>query len=194
MSWDPFLATRLSFCPYLITWFDLLGFSYWGKGSSWHERGLFILIQKTKPQKNISIKNNIINNNKNRRYTVLVNKVGAPNMPPPRLPLNAPQPRPPLTPPGAQLGFQILMRWIVIYPMDSAIQRLNNRGQTPLLTYGVNRVGSSNSYMLRETKNCWKRYKQSYMQHFRYGMCQEENHYLCPCRLAQAGRKDPIKP
>ena len=75
-------------------------------------------------------------------------------MPPPRLPLNAPQPRPPLTPPGAQLGFQILMRWIVIYPMDSAIQRLNNRGQTPLLTYGVNRVGSSNSYMLRETKNC----------------------------------------
>ena len=32
------------------------------------------------------------------------------------------------------------------------------------------------------------------MQHFRYGMCQEENNYLCPCRLAQAGRKDPIKP
>ena len=51
-------------------------------------------------------------------------------MPTPRLPLKAPQPPPPLLPPpGAQLGFQILMRWIVIYPVDSAIQRLNNRGR-----------------------------------------------------------------
>jgi len=42
---------------------------------------LFILIQKTKPQKiYISIKNN--NNNNNRRYTRLVKKVAAPNMPP----------------------------------------------------------------------------------------------------------------
>ena len=28
-----------------------------------------------------------------------------------------------------QLVFLILIRWIVLYPMDSAIQRLNNRGQ-----------------------------------------------------------------
>ena len=28
---------------------------------------------------------------------------------------------------GSQIT--ILIRWIVIYPMDSAIQRLNNRGQ-----------------------------------------------------------------
>ena len=29
-----------------------------------------------------------------------------------------------------QLVSLILIRWIVIYPMDSAIQRLNNRGHT----------------------------------------------------------------
>ena len=30
---------------------------------------------------------------------------------------------------------QILIRWIVIYPVDSAIQRLNNRGQFVTLTH-----------------------------------------------------------
>ena len=31
-------------------------------------------------------------------------------------------------PVDSALVFLILMRWLVIYPMDSAIQRLNNRG------------------------------------------------------------------
>ena len=30
-----------------------------------------------------------------------------------------------------QLPLLILIRWIVIYPVDSTIQRLNNRGQAP---------------------------------------------------------------
>ena len=36
-----------------------------------------------------------------------------------------------------QLVSQILIHWIVIYPVDSAIQRLNNRGQKVLWTTGM---------------------------------------------------------
>ena len=33
----------------------------------------------------------------------------------------------------AQLVSLILILWMVIYPVDSAIQRLNNRGQAPVV-------------------------------------------------------------
>ena len=67
-----------------------------------------------------------------------------------------------------QLVSLTFIRWIVIYPVDSAIQRLNNRGQiskihTRFQTWPLGRNYVMITYIRAQTKNFYKLFSNSHI-------------------------------